>query len=249
MHQVNVSPGGVPKLPVPGAQVRRLGLDGDGHTEPEPTHGGELQAVSLYCIEALERVATDGHEAFPGAYGENLTLAGVDWPALGPGDRLAIGQGGLLIGGLLIELTKHAAPCETIAHWFVDRQIARIRPKVHPEDARWYARVIVEGPVAAGDSVEVLGAEEQEGGEDRVVHEPRPGISEHPGLEESISDEGGQTARGLPNRRHRAGRGEHPQVTGELEREEDDSPPEGRDREPPQRDSGERLGHWAAPPR
>jgi MOSC domain-containing protein YiiM len=40
----------------------------------------------------------------------------------------------------------------------VDRQIARISPKIHPDDARWYARVIVEGPVAAGDAVEVLPA-------------------------------------------------------------------------------------------
>jgi len=153
VHQVNVSPGGVPKLPVLGTQVRRLGLDGDGHAEPEPVHGGELQAVSIYCVEALARVAADGHRAFPGAYGENLTLEGLDWPTLGPGDRLAIGD-----GGLLLELTKHTAPCQTIAHWFVDRQIARISPKIHPDDARWYARVIVEGPVAAGDAVEVLPA-------------------------------------------------------------------------------------------
>ena len=78
VHQVNVSKGGVPKLPVPGTAVRRLGLDGDGHTEPEPIHGGELQAVSIYSVEALARVGADGHQAFPGAYGENLTLEGVD---------------------------------------------------------------------------------------------------------------------------------------------------------------------------
>ena len=153
VQQVIVSWGGVPKLPVAGTQVRRLGLDGDGHAEPEPIHGGELQAVLLYCVEAITRVAADGHQAFPGAFGENLTLEGIDWSTLGPGDRLAIGG-----GGLLLELTKHAAPCQTIAHWFVDRQIARISPKTHPEDARWYARVIVDGPVAAGDAVEVLPA-------------------------------------------------------------------------------------------
>jgi MOSC domain-containing protein YiiM len=150
VHQVNVSKGGVPKLPIPGTQVLRLGLVGDGHATPEPTHGGVEQAVSLYCVEALARVASDGHRAFPGAYGENLTLEGIDWAALGAGDRLSIGA-----GRLLVELTKFAAPCQTIAHWFVDRQIARISPNTHPEDARWYARVLVEGPVAAGDAVEV----------------------------------------------------------------------------------------------
>ncbi len=151
VDRVNVSRGGVPKLSVPGTMVRRLGLDGDGHATPEPTHGGEMQAVSLYSVEALARVAADGHAAFPGAFGDNLTLQGIDWAALGVGDRLAIGR-----GGLLLELTKQVAPCQTIAHWFVDRGIARISPKVHPEDARWYARVIVEGPVAEGDLVEVL---------------------------------------------------------------------------------------------
>ena len=153
VNRVNVSKGGVPKLPVPGTAVRRLGLDGDGHATPEPTHGGEMQAVLLYAVEALARVAADGHRAFPGAYGENLTLEGIDWATLGAGDRLAVGR-----DGLLLELTKPAAPCQTIAHWFVDREIARISPKIHPEDARWYARVIVEGPVAEGDVVEVLPA-------------------------------------------------------------------------------------------
>jgi len=146
---VNISPGGVPKIPVQEAVwVARLGLAGDGHTEPEPSHGGPDQAVSLYSTEAIARVAADGHAAFPGAYGENLTLQGIELDAISSGDRLAIGE-----GGLVIEITKRAEPCQTIAHWFVGRQIARIGSKQHPRDARWYARVVSEGPVRAGDLV------------------------------------------------------------------------------------------------
>jgi len=145
---VNVSPGGVPKLPVASAWVGRLGLDTDAHTEPEPTHGGPDQAVCIYAVEAIERVAADGHQAFPGAYGENLTVRGLDWASLRAGDVLAIGE-----DGLTLELTKQAGPCQTIAHWFVERGIARIAPKIHPEDARWYARVLVEGGVEPGASV------------------------------------------------------------------------------------------------
>jgi len=147
---VNVSPGGVPKLPVTSAWVGRLGLDADAHSEPEPAHGGPDQAVSLYSVEAIARVADDGHQAFPGAYGENLTLEGIDWGALREGDRLDIGE-----DGLSIELTKMAGPCQTIAHWFVDRRIARISLFLRPEDARWYARVLAEGRVAPGDRVEI----------------------------------------------------------------------------------------------
>lgn len=149
---VNVNAGGVPKPPVDGTWIRRLGLDGDGHTEPEPVHGGPDAAVSLYAQEALERVREDGHTAFPGAYGENLTLLGIDWGRLRAGDRLALGDD----GGALIELTQHASPCQTIAHWFVDRRIARIGQKQHPEDARWYARVVTEGPVTPGMPVRRL---------------------------------------------------------------------------------------------
>lgn len=152
VHQVNVSsPGGVPKLPVQSAFVRRLGLEGDGHNEPEPLHGGPEAAVSLYSVEAIARVAADCHRAFPGAYGENLTLEGIDLGSLRAGDRLRVGE-----AGLTIQLTDHASPCQTIAHWFVERRIARISPKLHPEDARWYARVLEEGPVAPGDAVELL---------------------------------------------------------------------------------------------
>jgi MOSC domain-containing protein YiiM/SAM-dependent methyltransferase len=144
---VNRNHGGVPKGAVDGARVVMLGLDGDRHAEPEPVHGGPDQAVCLYAQEAIERVREDGHQAFPGAYGENLVLLGIDWAALRPGDRLVVGNLGETV---LLELTKPAAPCQTIAHWFTDRRIARISPEVHREDVRWYARVLREGPVAPG---------------------------------------------------------------------------------------------------
>ena len=90
---VNVSPGGLPKLPIDGAWVGTLGLDADGHESPN--HGGPTAAVCLYATEAIARVAADGHQAFPGAYGENLTIEGLDWGALGAGDILEIGDDGL----------------------------------------------------------------------------------------------------------------------------------------------------------
>ncbi len=147
---VNLNEGGVPKPPVDGARVLRLGLDGDGHAEPEPIHGGVEQAVCLYPQEAVERVREDGHEAFPGAFGENLTLLGIDWATLATGDLLELGDRG---EGVLLELTAYASPCQTIAHWFDGRRIARISHKANPQDARWYARVLREGPVAPGMAV------------------------------------------------------------------------------------------------
>jgi len=150
---VNVSPGGVPKRPVPRSWVGRLGLDTDAHAEPEPMHGGPDQAVCLYTTESIARVAAEGHRAFPGAFGENLTLEGIELGDLRAGDRLTIGG-----DGLILELTDQASPCQTIAHWFAGRRIARISPKTNPADARWFARVIGAGPVAVGDRVEVTPA-------------------------------------------------------------------------------------------
>lgn len=145
---VNVSPGGIPKLPVGSAWVGTLGLEADGHESPN--HGGPIAAVCLYAVEALARVAADGHEAFPGAYGENLTLEGIDWGRLAAGDRLTVGE-----DGLELELTQNAAPCANQARWFVGGAIERISVKRYPDDARWYARVLSEGRVAVGDRVEV----------------------------------------------------------------------------------------------
>src|SRR3954453_15385370 len=109
---VNVSHGGVPKRPIPGGWVDRLGLEADAHEEPEPIHGGVDQAISIYSVESIERVAADGHRAFPGAFGENLTLTGIELNDLRIGDQLRIGD-----AGLVLELTARAEPCQTIAHW------------------------------------------------------------------------------------------------------------------------------------
>ena len=145
---VNVSPGGVPKRSVPRAWVAGTGLEPDAHAEAEPMHGGTAQAVCLYSLEAIARVAADGHRAFPGAFGENLTIEGVEWGDIRAGDRLRIGD-----GGLVLQLTDFASPCQTIAHWFRGRRIARLGQKRHPEDARWYARVLTEGMLEPGDRV------------------------------------------------------------------------------------------------
>jgi MOSC domain-containing protein YiiM len=148
---VNVSHGGVPKRPIPGGWVDRLGLEADAHAEPEPIHGGVDQAISIYSVESIARVAADGHRAFPGAFGENLTLEGIELDEMRASDELHIGD-----AGLVLQLTARAEPCQTIAHWFVERRIARIGSKQNPQDARWYARVLSEGRIALGDRVEVV---------------------------------------------------------------------------------------------
>jgi MOSC domain-containing protein YiiM len=145
---VNVNEGGVPKLPVAEQWVGPMGLADDRHEEPEPMHGGVDQAVCLYSMEAIGRLVAEGNNVFPGAFGENLTLEGIELDSIGPGDRLTVGE-----GGLVIEITWHAQPCKKQADWFADGRFGRISGKTNPADARWYARVVSEGPVRPGDAV------------------------------------------------------------------------------------------------
>jgi MOSC domain-containing protein YiiM len=151
---VNVSfPGGVPKRPIARTTIGTLGLAGDGQRSKPPVHGGPSKAVCLYGVEQIGRVNADGHDLYPGALGENLTLSGLDLGGLAAGDTLRIGD---TAGGPIIELTEPAAPCKNIATCFSDWRIARVSAKVRPEDTRWYARVLREGPVQSGDPVELL---------------------------------------------------------------------------------------------
>jgi MOSC domain-containing protein YiiM len=152
IRQINISLGGVPKLPVDAAWVTRLGIVGDDHNDKE-NHGGPLAALCLYSLEEIERLQSEGHPIAPGTTGENVTLVGVDWSAMTPGARLALGA------EVLIELTDYATPCKTIRESFVNEEFVRISEKLHPGESRVYARILREGMIHRGDEVWLLPAD------------------------------------------------------------------------------------------
>lgn len=147
--QVNVSPGGVPKLPVERAWVGRFGVEGD-RQQHDTVHGGPHRAVALLGIEAIERVQADGHPIEPGSVGENLTTVGIELASLPIGTRLAVGD------ELLLEISSPANPCNLIGGSFRGGKSGRISVLTHPADTRMYARTLVEGAVRPGDSIRVL---------------------------------------------------------------------------------------------
>ncbi|MGH2445344.1 MAG: GNAT family N-acetyltransferase [Candidatus Limnocylindria bacterium] len=144
--QVNVSSGGVPKLPVERARITSAGVEGDRQREVT-VHGGPYRAVSILGIEAIRRVASEGHPIAPGTAGENLTIEGFDVSAQPVGTRLAIGD------ELVLELTAPADPCRTIRHSFSDLRFGRLAIATHPADSRMYARVVRAGSVHPGDPI------------------------------------------------------------------------------------------------
>ncbi|MER3424284.1 MAG: MOSC domain-containing protein [Nitrospiraceae bacterium] len=145
LHQINISDGGVPKLPVPEARITRHGVAGDRQRSPK-IHGGPDRAVCLFSLEIIKALQAEGHPITPGSCGENLTLAGIEWSAIKPGDRLCV-------GAVQLEITSYTAPCEHNARWFRDRDCRRISQKKHPGWSRVYARVLIEGMVKPGDPV------------------------------------------------------------------------------------------------
>lgn len=149
IFQLNMSKGGVPKVPVREAQVNWLGLVGDLQRDTEH-HGGPERALCLYPLEHIIALQAEGHPVFPGALGENITTAGLDWARITPGTRLRLGE------NVVIEITRYTTPCETIAASFQDGRFVRVSQKVHPGWSRVYARVLQPGRLQVGMPIEIV---------------------------------------------------------------------------------------------
>ncbi len=146
VHQISVSDGGVPKLPVWEAKVSEQGVAGDRQRNLK-FHGGPDRAVCLYSLELIERLQDEGHSIDPGSTGENLTLAGLDWDQIGPGRHLTVGP------EVRLEVTSYTTPCRHNGRWFRDEDFSRISQKVNPGWSRVYAKVLQGGIVRPGDEV------------------------------------------------------------------------------------------------
>jgi MOSC domain-containing protein YiiM len=141
--QLNISRGGMPKLPVPSARVTGEGVAGDWQKNRK-YHGGPDRAICLYSDELYAEMNRDGVEARPGDFGENFTTRGLDLQQLSPGDRLRVGN------ACVIEITVVRIPCNQLKKWD-----ARM-PKLIVGRSGWMAKVVREGEVKPGDPIERL---------------------------------------------------------------------------------------------
>ncbi len=149
------SGGGVPKVGAERVEIGWRGVEGDVQAHRQH-HGRAFQAVCLWSAEVIESLQAEGHPVYPGNVGENVTVAGLDWPAIRPGTRLGLGTG-------VLEVSSYATPCRQIARWFTERQFIRIDEDANPGWARIYAWVLRPGTVAVGDAVVVEPAFTPEG--------------------------------------------------------------------------------------
>ncbi len=148
LASINVSNGGVPKRRVADATVSRLGLLEDTQADTKG-HGGPERAVCVYSLERIRDLQREGHPIDVGTVGENLTVEGIDWDLIVPGARIRLGE------AVVLEVAAFTVPCKTIRESFTDGRFVRISQKLHPGWSRVYTRVLSEGEIRCGDTVEV----------------------------------------------------------------------------------------------
>jgi MOSC domain-containing protein YiiM len=103
----------------------------------------------VYSLERIRALQAEGHPIDVGTAGENVTLEGIDWDLVVPGARLRLGQ------EVVLEVASFTTPCKKIRESFIDGEFVRISHKLHPGWSRVYTRVLSEGEIRTGDSVEV----------------------------------------------------------------------------------------------
>lgn len=144
---------GVRKVPRASIElVAESGVAGDAHAGP--WH----RQVSLLADESIARMRECGADVGPGAFGENVTTAGLVVHELPVGSRLRLGP-------CLVEVTQIGKECHDRCAIF-----QQVGDCVMPREGI-FVRVLEGGPVRPGDRLDVLLSEAAPG--------PQPAASDH----------------------------------------------------------------------
>ena len=149
VHSINVSSGGVPKSKVESADIMKKGVEADFNRFRDGRGGNTDRAVCIFSLELIQRLKDEGHPIEIGSTGENLTIRGVEWESLSEGTHLEIGD-------VVLELSEPCAPCSKIGESFIGRRFDRVDHDQEYGWSRWLARVLREGRVTIGDSVNIV---------------------------------------------------------------------------------------------
>lgn len=135
------------KSPVEGrVAVRGVNLAGDAQAD-RSVHGGPDKAVYAYAIEETREWEGEvGRVLGPGAFGENLTVEGIDVSGALIGERWRVGT-------TLLEVAQPRVPCFKLGLRMGDPSFVKRFAQASRPGA--YLRIVEEGELGAGDAVEV----------------------------------------------------------------------------------------------
>jgi MOSC domain-containing protein YiiM len=137
--------------------VRRLNLDGDRQADLS-VHGGVDKAVYCYPSEHYEAWSSElGRELDYGTFGENLTVSGLLEDSLHVDDVL-------VVGSAVLQVSQPRFPCFKLGIKLNDPQMVRRFQK--SGRSGFYCRVLEEGTIEAGQTIEVT---ERDGSQPTVV--------------------------------------------------------------------------------
>ena len=141
---------GIWKEPITGpVAVAGVNLAGDDQADRR-VHGGPDKAVYAYSVEDYAWWEGELGPLAPATFGENLTTAGIDLSAARIGDRWRVGS-------TLLEVSQPRQPCFKLGMRMGDEAFPGRFERARRPGA--YLRIIEEGEVQQGDTIEVQPAE------------------------------------------------------------------------------------------
>ena len=129
-------------------RVYTTGVEGDGQADLIH-HGGADKAICVYSrLHYSYWHAVLGQELPWGAFGENVTVDGLDETSVCIGDRWRIGE------RVIVQVSQPRQPC-----WKLARRWQRKTLALEVQDSGktgWYFRVLAEGIIAPGDTLTMI---------------------------------------------------------------------------------------------
>jgi len=137
---------GLPKPSVAAARLTFAGVEGDfNRWRHETQHDDPGMAVLVLPRETIEQLNREGWPVRSGDLGENITTSGIAYEEFVPGRHFRAGEA-------VFEITKACTPCDNL---YALPYVGTVRGPEFLQVMRgrrgWYARVVREGYVRAGD--------------------------------------------------------------------------------------------------
>jgi MOSC domain-containing protein YiiM len=147
LHRGRPVQSAIAKAPVAGrVRVEGVNVAGDDQADRR-VHRGPDKAVYAYAREDTAWWERElGRELGPGAFGENLTVEGVDVSGALIGERWRLGT-------VELEVCQPRFPCFKLGLRFGDPQMLKRFTRAERPGA--YLRIVREGEIGAGDAIDV----------------------------------------------------------------------------------------------